>query len=278
MASRRGARTELMTGDRRIRSTQHNSRDVPQFAPNFTVYVLPPDVVCLYSEDRKFLLHGELYCALASAIRRGREDLSRDRSRAEQDFPSDKVHEAVKRLVDRRYVVPASPSSAGAVAAYWASLGLSPDTAEQNLRNCRVRIQSIDVQGAAELGGALGGLGVRVVKRSPDLTVTLASDYLDNRLAELNRQHLSDRTPWLLVQPSGIFPWWGRYSAQETARVGRVLPLACSGTEKSRGCSTANRPAASPSRRSPGTSSDKAASSSPPSRSRKRSPPTFAPI
>jgi ribosomal protein S12 methylthiotransferase accessory factor len=65
------------------------------------------------------------------------------------------------------------------------------------------------VQGATELGAALSGLGVRVVKRSPELTVTLVSDYLDGRLAELNRQHLSDHTPWLLVQPSGIFPLVG---------------------------------------------------------------------
>src|SRR5262249_57225776 len=28
-------------------------------------------------------------------------------------------------------------------------------------------------------------------------------------LAELNRQHLADRKPWLLVQPSGIFPLVG---------------------------------------------------------------------
>ena len=72
-----------------------------------------------------------------------------------------------------------------------------------------MRIQSIDVQGEAELGAALSGLGVRVVKRSPDLTVTLVNDYLEARLAELNRQHLSDRTPWVLVQPSGIFPLVG---------------------------------------------------------------------
>ncbi len=39
--------------------------------------------------------------------------------------------------------------------------------------------QSIDVDGATELGVALSGLGVRVVKRSVDLTVTLVSDYLD---------------------------------------------------------------------------------------------------
>ncbi len=205
----KGARAGRKAGDHANSFTQHNDKDVPQFAPNFTVYVLPPDVVCLYSEDRKFLLHGELYCALASAMGKGERsfrELVRD---LEQDFPSDKIHEALKRLVDRRYVLSASRSSNGPAAAFWASLGLSPETAEQNLQKCRVRIRSIDVQGAMELGAALGGLGVRVVKRSPDLTVTLVNDYLEERLDELNRRHLSDRTPWLLVQPSGIFPLVG---------------------------------------------------------------------
>jgi oxazoline/thiazoline synthase len=72
-----------------------------------------------------------------------------------------------------------------------------------------VRIQSIDVQGAAELDAALRELGVRVVKSSPDLTVTLVNDYLERQLAELNRQRVSDKTPWLLVQPSGAFPLVG---------------------------------------------------------------------
>ncbi len=204
----RGARADLMTGNRGNRFTRHNSEDVPRFAQNFAVYVLPPDFVCLYSEDRKFFLHGELYCALASAIGAGRsfQDLVRE---LEQDFPSDKIHEALERLVDRRFVVPTSASSVGATAAYWASLGLSPETAERNLQKFRVRIQSIDVQGATELGAALSGLGARVVKRPADLTVTLVNDYLEGRLAELNRQHLSEHTPWLLVQPSGIFPLVG---------------------------------------------------------------------
>src|SRR5215831_19874307 len=198
-----------MTGGHRKSIAQHGSNEVPRFAPNFTVYLLPGDVVCLYSEDRKFLLHGELYCALAAAIGAGGKsfrDLVRE---LEQHFPTDAIHEALRRLVERRYVLPASRSSAGAVAAYWASLGMSPETAEKNLQACGVRIQSIDVQGATELCAALRGLGVRVVKRSPDLTVTLVSDYLEERLAELNRQHLSDHTPWLLVQPSGIFPLVG---------------------------------------------------------------------
>jgi bacteriocin biosynthesis cyclodehydratase domain-containing protein len=204
----KGARADLMTGNRGNGFTQHNSKEVPRFAPNFTVYVLPPDVVCLYSEDRKFFLHGELYCALASAIGAGKsfQDLLRE---LEQNFPSDKIREAVERLLDRRFVVPTSRSSVGATAAYWASLGLSPETAERNLQKFRVRIQSIDVQGATELGAALSELGVRVVKRRADLTLTLVNDYLEGGLAELNRRHLSEQTPWLLLQPSGIFPLVG---------------------------------------------------------------------
>src|SRR5215472_6637440 len=198
-----------MTGDQGNSFTKQNSKGIPQFAPNFTVYVLPPDVVCLYSEDRKFLLHGQLYCALASAIAKGGKSFRELVRELEPDFPSDKIHEALTRLLDRRYVIPTSRCSNGAAAAYWASLGLSPETAERNLQKCRVLVQAIEVQGAAELGVALRELGVRVVKRSPDLTITVVSDYLERRLDELNRQHLSDRTPWLLVQPSGIFPLVG---------------------------------------------------------------------
>jgi oxazoline/thiazoline synthase len=189
-----------------------HSKDVPQFAPNFTVYVLPPDVVCLYSEDRKFFLHGELYCALASAIGEGGKSFQALARALEKHFPSDKIQEALKRLLDRRFVVPTPRASGGAVGAYWASLGLLPDTANSSLQKCRVRLQSVDVQGATELGAALKALGVRVVKgqkAEADLTVTLVNDYLDGRLEELNRQHLADRTPWLLVQPSGIFPLVG---------------------------------------------------------------------
>jgi ribosomal protein S12 methylthiotransferase accessory factor len=198
-----------MKGGRGTSASRRVGNDVPQFAPNFTVYVLPPDVVCLYSEDRKFFLHGELYCALASAIAKGGKSFRELAGELAQDFPSDKIEEALKRLIERRYVVPASRSPVGAVEGFWASLGLPPGMAEQNLGNCRVRVEAIDVNGAAAFSAALSELGVRVVKRSPDLTVTLVNDYLERRLAELNQQHVSDRSRWLLVQPSGAFPLVG---------------------------------------------------------------------
>src|SRR6202012_3791130 len=135
-----------MTADHASSFAQQSSKDIPQFAPNFSVYVLPPDVVCLYSENRKFFLHGELYCALASEIAEGGKSF-RDLSRAlEGRFPPDKIQEALKRLIDRRYIVRASHSSAGVAAAYWASLGLLPESAEKVLQKCRVRVQALDVE------------------------------------------------------------------------------------------------------------------------------------
>src|SRR5215468_1366241 len=199
-----------MTAHRETRVAKHTGGDILRFAPNFTAYVLPPDTVCLYSEDRKFFLHGELYCAVATAIgKNGRSapDIVRQLSKR---FPADKIEEAIKRLLERRHVVTgASHAFDGAVAGYWASLGLPLEVAEQNLRNCPVRVEAIDVKGAKELTAALSKLGVQIAKRSPKLTITLVNDYLDRRLAERNRERVADKTPWLLVQPSGVFPLVG---------------------------------------------------------------------
>lgn len=195
--------------DRKSGPSSRADKDVLSFAPNFSVYLLPPDVVCLYSEDRKFFLHGALYCALASAIAKGKKSAATLVRELKRDFPPDKIEDAIKRLRDRRYILPAARVSAGAVAGYWASLGLTPADAQKNLQACRVRIQSFGVRGERELAAALKELGVRVVEQSADLTITLVGDYLDQRLAELNRRHLAQRTPWLLVQPTGNFPLVG---------------------------------------------------------------------
>ncbi|MGC2085013.1 MAG: TOMM precursor leader peptide-binding protein [Bradyrhizobium sp.] len=186
------------------------SNNTLQFAPNFTAYVLPPDVVCIYSEDRKFFLHGALYCALATAIGKGGKTARDLVALVGKSFPADKVEEALNRMVERRYVIVSDGKVAdNTLAGYWASIGLPAGEAERNLSQCKVRVEAIDVKGAAEFTAALGALGVRVVNRSPDLTVTLVNDYLERQLAELNRSRVADKTPWLLVQPSGVFPLVG---------------------------------------------------------------------
>jgi len=191
------------------KTAQQANKDVLQFAPNFTAYVLSPDVVCLYSEDRKFFLHGELYCALVAAIGKNGCSVATLTDKLGRTFPPAKIDEAIKRLIERRYAIMGPPVVVNAVDGLWASLGLPGAVAGQNLQNCRVRIETIDVKGAAELSQALQHLGVRIVKTSPDLTVTLVNDYLDRRLAERNLERVSGKSAWLLVQPSGVFPLVG---------------------------------------------------------------------
>jgi oxazoline/thiazoline synthase len=202
-------RTASGKNDRGTGAPQFNGKDVLQFAPNFSVYVLPPDIVCLYSEDRKFFLHGELYCAVADAIGGGKSfaQIVRDLGKT---YPLDSINEALKRLSERGYIaVQKTRAGAGIAASYWASLGLPPAVVEENLQKCRVRLRAIDVKGTSELAAALKKLGVRVVSGKADLTVAVVNDYLEPRLAALNKTQLSDKTPWLLVQPSGIFPLVG---------------------------------------------------------------------
>jgi len=182
---------------------------IPQFSPNFTVFQLSPDTLCLYSEDRKFLLYGQVYCTLAAVIAEGGVSFDEIVSGLEPHFPREHIHEALQRLIARRYIVAESGRLKGTAAAYWASLGMTPEAAEKNLHDCRVRVQAFDVQGEQELSDALSELGVRVVKRSGDMTVALVSDYLDEQLDDVNRKHLSSGAPWVLAQPSGIFPLVG---------------------------------------------------------------------
>jgi ribosomal protein S12 methylthiotransferase accessory factor len=203
-----GVHAGVVAGDQPDSTARFNAKDVPQFAPNFSVYVLPPDAVCFYSEDRKFFLHGELFCIVADAIAAGKSygQIVRELTKR---FPADVVDQAIKRLIDRRYIVPKRQTAVDAAAGYWATLGIPLGMAAKNLRRCKVRVQSVDAKGAKQLGAALRKLGVRVVDRSADLTVVLVDDYLEGQLEQLNRQHLSDRKPWLLVQPSGVFPLVG---------------------------------------------------------------------
>ena len=191
-------------------TTRLDGTAVLRFAPNFSVYVLPTGSVCLYSEDRKFFLHGELYCALADAIGSGGARVRDLMRKLETKFPTDTIHEAMRRLVERRYAVAEKrASAAGPIAAYWGNIGLPPGAAEEALRACRVRVEAIDVKGGRELGAALAKLGVRVVKGTADLRVTLVDDFLERERAELNRKRVAERKPWLLVQPAGMVPLVG---------------------------------------------------------------------
>ena len=175
--------------------------------PIFRFFVLPRDVVCLYSEGGKFFLHGALYCELASAIASEKSlgDIARSLGR---DFSASDIDEAVGRLLDRGFILPGT-AAGDAAAGYWESLGLPSDWVAANLGTLSVKIQAIGGGGAIELDAALRELGVRVADRSAELIVVLVNDYLDGLVSDYNNDQLAHGQRWCLVQLSGIFPLVG---------------------------------------------------------------------
>jgi len=198
------SRTPLQSGE--LIAGEQSTGEI-RFSPNFSVYVLPPDGVCLYSENRKVFLRGELYCAVASRIGEG-EHPEAIIEALSGEFPSDSIDDAITRLLDRGFAIPAG-SIDDTAAGYWASFGLTGETVAENFLNTSVQIESMGAAGQKELEDVLRKFGVRVVDRAADLTVVLVDDYLDGRLVEFNRQRLMQGQDWLLVQPAGIFPLIG---------------------------------------------------------------------
>ncbi|MEK4035777.1 TOMM precursor leader peptide-binding protein [Methylocystis sp. IM2] len=196
-----------MTMEAPARRSEGRIGDTLRFAPNYSVYLLPPDVVCLYSESRKFFLRGALYCALAERIGSGEDRASIVHALSVQ-FPASKIEEAFQRLLDRRFIV-ASTVAQDATAAYWASLGLNPVAAAENLQKVGVRVESLGAGGREGLTAALRGFGVRVSDDASDLTIALVGDYLDEGLAAFNERRLEDKQDWLPVQATGLFPLVG---------------------------------------------------------------------
>src|SRR6201988_3609669 len=94
-----------MKANRKSRVASKTRKDILRFSTNFTAYVLPPDVVCLYSENRKFFLHGELYCAVATAIGKNGKSAPEIARHLSKSFPIDKIEEAIRRLFERRFFV-----------------------------------------------------------------------------------------------------------------------------------------------------------------------------
>jgi len=81
-----------------VTTSPRAAKEIVQFAPNFTAYVLPPATICLYSEHRKFFLHGELYVAIAEAIGKNGKETQGLIAELSRKYPVDQIQEGLKRL------------------------------------------------------------------------------------------------------------------------------------------------------------------------------------
>ena len=117
------------------------------------------------------------------------------------------VHYALA-LMERNRLVYDSSVDRNADLRLWNCIGADLDRVKENLQHASVRVRATPDLEAQQLVEALERLSINVTDDG-EFTVVLASDYLHEDLADLNREALESGRPWMLVKPVGLAHWFG---------------------------------------------------------------------
>ena len=178
--------------------------ELPALAPHLQFHEIGEGQTLLVSESFDTLLHGGLYPDLLPLLGGGRT-LAGIAAALEGRHPAADVLAAVVSLSARGYVVSADHGMDRPRAAYWSSLGASPRWVEGRLAESRIKVEGDD----GRLVRHLEESGALVATDDSRLTVIVCDDYLDARLADVNRRRLEARAPWTLVRPRGMEALFG---------------------------------------------------------------------
>ena len=178
--------------------------ELPALAPHLQFRVIAEAQTLLVSEAFNTLLHGKLNRDLLPLLD-GRRPLDEIVAALKDSHSAGDVQAAVASLSARGYVVSADHGMEQRRAAYWSSLGASPRWVEQRLKESAVAVEGDD----GRLTRHLADVGARLGTGDEQLTVVVCEDYLEERLAELNRHQLRARKPWMLVRPHGMEALFG---------------------------------------------------------------------
>ena len=178
--------------------------ELPALTPHLQFRDIGEEQTLLVSESFNTLLHGRLNRDLLPILdgRRLHREIVKT---LESAHAATDILAALVGLSARGYVVSADHGMDPARAAYWSSLGASPRWVEQRLAESRIAVEGDD----GRLTRCLEESGASMGTDEPGLTVIVCDDYLEKRLADINRQHLELRAPWMLVRAQGIEPLFG---------------------------------------------------------------------
>lgn len=209
--------------------------DRPRFKSCYHWDVLAPHGVLLLSERGQFVLRGRAYLLIAPFLD-GEHTLDEIVTRLEGRLSEPEVLYAVQLLEQKGYVVRSGAPVPAAETAYWELLGAGADEAARRKSRATVALRALGGAPSAPLRAMLEELGIRTLPGGPspasdspsptsdnpsptsdnpslapgaDIAVVLADDYLQEGLAELNREALDHGRPWMLVRPVGVEIWLG---------------------------------------------------------------------
>jgi ribosomal protein S12 methylthiotransferase accessory factor len=178
----------------------------PRFRDEYSVAVLPGDGVFLQSESARKRLRGPLFEAVAPLLD-GSRTADEIVERLAREFQPPDVYLALLTLKSEGLLLDGPVGDARA-AAYWQSLGSSPDEAGLRLATRAVGVTDLGTETADRARACFERHGL---KNATDawVRVVLVNDYLASGLGETADRLRADACRWLPVQPRGLAPIFG---------------------------------------------------------------------
>ena len=176
---------------------------LPALSPHLQFHDIGVEQTLLFSESFNTLLNGKLNQDLLPLL--GRHPLDEIVATLESTHAAGDVLTTLASLSAKGYVVSADHGMERRRAAYWSSLGASPCWVEQRLKESEIAVEGDD----GRLTRLLERSGTLVGTRQPNITVVVSQDYLEARLAQVNRRQLEAGEPWVLVRPHGMEALFG---------------------------------------------------------------------
>ncbi len=177
----------------------------------FHVETISPDRVHLISEKEHFSLHGKIHFLLAPFLQKG--TLSKDQiaSALQNKVSLLEVYYALERL-EKKHILQTQPSPLPPKeTAFCELLKVEPQEAQKKLDTTKIFVSSIEDIKITPLLKALKNNKISLCskKNLANLAIIICEDYLQPKLAEINKEFLKSKIPWILAKFQGSQIWLG---------------------------------------------------------------------
>ena len=186
----------------------------PKLKDCYKLELLDDETCFLLWETGHRVLKGRLYCLvlpLADGTRTS-EDIV---DQLENQAPLAQIYYTLMVLEQSGYIAEYQPDIPKEIAAFWQAEGIDLSHLKKTLAERGINVVSMGAGKPEPFREALRDLGLE--ERNDNLTVYLVDDFLDHRLAEVNRQALESGEKWALVKPIGTMVWIGPVFSPQSA-------------------------------------------------------------
>jgi len=179
----------------------------PKIKSSIDVHDLYGQHLFFLDEYKSLIFNGSAYGQLVPLLD-GRHSLVDISKALTGKLTLPQIYFYLNELHKRGLLVEAHGAEAGEESAFFESFDASAAAVDARRQAFSVSARAVGGCSTADLEVALRTAGL-TVGRSGDFLAVLTDDYLRPELAEINREMVEKKRPWMLIKPVGMVPWIG---------------------------------------------------------------------